>query len=332
VRRLIAIVELLVPLTWSLEIAELDFKVNHHKHVPYLRLAQVEYKRAILQHDSKKILRQIIRVGLPSIAEARRDRSVRDDGIIKLVLYAIRNVAMISQPDDLPADCDEAEISRSTTIDVFHSQDVFQLLLTISSSMGEEFDVQDVVILEVLFYLLKGIDPAKLFIQDDQLSQSNADELRELMRREKAMLSGYARYAPTRHNRFGTMVWLRRDEERLSTVSGQAAISGPNRGMMYLDKAKKVNQPKRPRRNVEENKSVRCHRSPVAVLTLYSTNSTERCPFPARQGNASGTLLRSFWTHPSIHFSLIFVGQLRENWTGSWIRTTCNSSISSAGF
>ena len=255
-RWLIEAVELLVPLTWSLEIAELDFKINHHKHVPYLRLAQVEYKRAILQHDSKKILRQIIRVGLPSIAEARRDRSVRDDGIIKLVLYAIRNVAMISQPEDLPADCDEAEISRSTTIDVFHSQDVFQLLLTIASSMGEEFDVQDVVILEVLFYLLKGIDPAKLFMKDDELSQSNTDELRELMRREKAMLSGYARYAPSRHNRFGTMLWLRRDEERLSTVSGQAAISGPNRGMMYLDKAKKVKQPKRGRRNVEENKSV----------------------------------------------------------------------------
>lgn len=250
--------ELLVPLTWSLDIAELDFKINHHKHVPYLRLAQVEYKRAILQHDSKKILRQIVRVGLPSMAEARRDRSVRDDGVIKLVLYAIRNVAMISQPEDLPADCDEAEISRSTTIDVFHCQDVLQLLLTVSSSMGEEFDMQDVVILEVLFHLLKGIDPAKLFMKDDQLSQSNTDELRELMRREKAMLSGYARYAPTRHNRFGTMLWLKRDEERISTVSGQAAISGPNRGMKLLDKAKKWNKPKYGRRNAEENGSVSC--------------------------------------------------------------------------
>ena len=76
------------------------------------------------------------------------------------------------------------------------------------------------------------------------------------MRREKAMLAGYARHAPTRHNRFGTMLWLKRDEERLSTVSGQAAISGPNRGMMYLDKAKKVKQPRRGRRNAEENKSV----------------------------------------------------------------------------
>jgi replication fork protection complex subunit Tof1/Swi1 len=324
-------VELLVPLTWSLEIAELDFKINHHKHVPYLRLAQVEYKRAILQHDSKNILRQIIRVGLPSIAEPRRDRSARDDGIIKLVLYAIRNVAMISQPEDLPADCDEAEISRSTTIDVFHSQDVFQLLLTIASSMGEEFDVQDVVILEVLFYLLKGIDPAKLFMKDNELSQSNTNELRELMRREKSMLSGYARHAPTRHNRFGTMLWLRRDEERISTVSGQAAISGPNRGMASLDKAKKVNRPKPRRKNADENASVRYPLS-LCSSDICSTNLTRTYPCPAQQGNVFGSLLKSFSTRPSTRSSPIFVDPLSENWIASWIRTRCNSCISSAGF
>lgn len=244
--------ELFVPLTWSLEIEDQKMTVHHHKHLPYLKLAQVEYKRAILQHDSRKILRQIIRVALPSMSEPKSDRSVRDDGIIRLVLYGLRNVVMISQPSNLPTNGDEAEISRASTIDAFHSQDVLQLILTVASSMGEEFDMQDVVILELLFHLLKGIDPTKLFMEDNEITQTKTVELRTLLNKEKAMLAGYKKHAPTRHNRFGTMVWLKKDNERISTISGQAVISGPNRGLQYLDKAKKWNKPKFGARNVEE--------------------------------------------------------------------------------
>jgi replication fork protection complex subunit Tof1/Swi1 len=244
--------ELLVPLTWSLEIEDQKMTVHHHKHLPYLRLAQVEYKRAILQHESKSLLRQMIRVAVPSMTEPKNERSVRDNGIIRLMLYALRNVAMIAQPRDLPTNGDEAEISRSTTIDAFYTQDALNLILTIASSMGTEFDMQDTVVLELLFHLLKGIDPTKLFMKDDEVTQTKASELRSLIGKEKAMLAGYKKYAPTRHNRFGTMVWLKKDDERISTISGQAVISGPNRGLQYLDKAKKWNKPKHGARNIEE--------------------------------------------------------------------------------
>ncbi|KAF2665956.1 topoisomerase 1-associated factor 1 [Microthyrium microscopicum] len=246
--------ELLVPLTWTLEVEDHEFTAHHHKHLPYLRLAQVGYKRAILQHDSKKILRQLVRIALPAMAEPKNDRSIRDDGIIRLVLYAIRNVVMITQPADLPADVDEIEISRSKTIDAFYYQDILQLLLTVASSMGDEFTIQDVVLLEALFHLLKGIDPTRLFMKEDELIQTNTQELKELMRKEKAMHAGYARYAPTRHNRFGTMLWLTRDQERVSTISGQSAISGPAKGLQYLDKSKKWNKPKTGGRKANEDK------------------------------------------------------------------------------
>jgi replication fork protection complex subunit Tof1/Swi1 len=248
------VVELLVPLTWTLDVPDHQMTAHHHKHLPYLRLSQVEYKRAILQHDSQKTIRQIIRVALPSMAEDKKERSVRDEGIIRLVLYALRNITMISLPDNMQIDGDEAEISRSTTIDVLYKQDAFQLLLAVASSMGDDFDSQDVVVLEVLFHLLKGIDPAKLFLKDVELAQTNTRELKELLRKEKAMLTGYAKSAPTRHNRFGTMMWLKRDD-KISTLSGQRAISGPDRGLKYLDQAKKVNKPKYNPRNKEETGS-----------------------------------------------------------------------------
>jgi replication fork protection complex subunit Tof1/Swi1 len=249
-------VELLVPLTWAIEIDEDRFAVHHHQHLPYVRLAQVGYKRAILKHDSNKILRQIVRIGLPSMAEPRKERSARDEAIINLMLYAFRNVAQISQPLDLPADGDEVEISRSTTVEAFHYQDVFQLLLTVASSMGDEFEIQDTVILEVLFHVLKGIDPTQLFMKDEQLAETNTNELRELMRKEKAMKAGYARNAPTRHNRFGTMVWLKRDDERVSTISGQTGIRGGIKGLEHMDKTKKWTKPKHRSRNDEEKGSV----------------------------------------------------------------------------
>jgi replication fork protection complex subunit Tof1/Swi1 len=247
--------ELLVPLTWTLEIEDQKMTVHHHKHLPYLKLAQVEYKRAILQHESHKVLRQIIRVALPAMAEPKKERSVRDNGIIRLVLYGIRNIAMISQPANLPVNGDEAEISRPITIEAFHQQDVFQFLLTIASSMGEEFDVQDVVVLECLFHLLKGINPSTLFMNDDEHTQSKTHELKSLLNQEKAMLAGYKKFAPSRHSRFGTMVWLKKDDETISTISGQAAISGPNRGLKYLDQAKRWNKPKQGARIREEQGS-----------------------------------------------------------------------------
>lgn len=238
-----AAVELLVPLTWPIERNELHMTVNHHRHIPYLQLAQVGYKRSILNHDTVKILRATVRIALPSIALSMRERGSRDEGIIKLLLYFLRNVVMINPPQHLPVEGDENEVSRSATIEALHYQDIFLLLLTISSNMGEDFNTQDVVILEVLFHLLKGVDVEKLFMDDSQLNAKNTDELKRLLAKEAGMTREYARNAPTRHNRFGTMIWVKRDDERVSTVSGQDVLMDNQSTLLKMDKTKKWNKP-----------------------------------------------------------------------------------------
>ncbi|KAF2236698.1 timeless-domain-containing protein [Viridothelium virens] len=248
----LACVELLVPLTWPFEIDDTRMTVNHHTHIPYLQLAQVSYKQAVLHHDDAKILRTAIRVALPSMAEERSERSARDEGIIRIVLYFLRNVALISQPSDLAQEEDEAEVSRSATIDAFHYQDVFNFLLTMSSSIGDEFNQQDVMILETLFHLLKGVNPEKLFMGHDTFRTKQTDEFRDILRKEKDMLSGYAKHAPTRHNRFGTMIWVKREEEKVSTVSGQNVIGNADATLIKLDKQKKWNKPQQRSRNKTE--------------------------------------------------------------------------------
>jgi replication fork protection complex subunit Tof1/Swi1 len=244
-------VELLVPLTWPFEIDPVEATVNHHRHGPYIQLAQIGYKRAILQFDRDRILQTAVKIALPSMAVPLRERTPRDEGIIRIALYFIRNIAMLSPPSNIPMDIDEAEVSRSTTIDTFQEQDIFQVILSVASSIGEDFVVQDVVILEILFFLLKGIDAEKLFLEDKQLDRKNAGELKDLMQKEKAMLAGYARTAPTRHNRFGTMIWVKRDDEKVTTISGQDVLGKAQASMQKMDQTKKWNKPRRPGRKTD---------------------------------------------------------------------------------
>lgn len=248
----LACLELLVPLTWPIEKNDTQMTVNHHRHIPYLQLAQTSYKRAILEYESAKILRTAVRIGLPSIALPMGERSSRDEGIIKLLLYFFRNIAMISPPQNLPNEGKEGEVSRSATIEAFHHQDVHALLLTVSSNMGEDFNTQDIVVMEVLFHLLKGVDVEKLFMDKKQLSYKNEDELKSLLAQEAGMHRSYAKNAPTRHNRFGTMIWVKRDDAgKVSTVSGQDVLKDGQHTLSKMDQTKKWNKPRQRVKNEE---------------------------------------------------------------------------------
>jgi replication fork protection complex subunit Tof1/Swi1 len=245
-------VELLVPLTWPDEIDPAEITYNQLRHGPYIQLAQIGYKRAVLQFDRDRILQTAVKIALPAMAEPLRERTPRDEGIIRIALYFLRNIAMLSPPGNVPMDIDEAEVSRSTTIDTFHEQDIFQVLLSVASSIGEDFVTQDVIILEILFFLLKGVDAEKLFMHDKALSSKNTNELKDLMQKEKAMLAGYARHAPTRHNRFGTMIWVKRDDEKVSTISGQDVLGKAQKTMEKMDTTKKWNKPRRAARKKDD--------------------------------------------------------------------------------
>ncbi|KAL4787554.1 timeless protein-domain-containing protein [Aspergillus varians] len=243
----LACVELLVPLTWPLEIHG-EMTVNHHRHIPYLQQAQVSYKRGILNIASCSLLRSVIRIGLPSMAIPRSERTARDEGILKIMLYLLRNIAIISANARLAAEGEEEETSRSATINAFHDQDVFALLLTLCSNVSEDFSMLDVPLLETLFHIVKGIDVDKLFMNDAQRTAKRTDELDSLLQQESSLRREYAKNAPTRHGRFGTMIWVKRDDAKVSTVSGQDVLKDGQTTLNKMDQTKKWNRPRRPRK------------------------------------------------------------------------------------
>ncbi|CAZ80087.1 unnamed protein product [Tuber melanosporum] len=235
-------VELLVPLTWPFERYNSQTTVNHHRHIPVLQFAQAGYKKAILQHPSKRILSNIVRVALPSIAVPPNERTERDEGIIKLVLYFFRNLVMIEHPMITETDTGE-EISRSATIEALKEQNVLHLLLAMSSEMGNEFNTQDVVVMEVIYHLVKSVDIEKMFLTDEQESQKQGQDLTALLKLEDEMKRASIRGASTRHNRFGTTVWIERGDKTRSFVSGQGALLGKSTGLDKMDASKKWKKP-----------------------------------------------------------------------------------------
>lgn len=248
-RLALATLEVIVPLTWPFDKDPERLTHNNYQNIPVLELAQVRYKRAIINYDAARILHTAVRLALPSMAMPIGDRTPRDQGIIKLILYFLRNTAMIAPPPGVKFDGDESLVSRSALIDAFSYQDIFLFILTIASNMGDDFRTEDVVVMEILFHLLKRVDADKLFMSEKQQSKAAAEELRALMKKEQAMLRSYNKHAPSRHNRFGTAIWVQRDDGKMSTVTSQAALIDAAERRRKLDESKSYKPPKHRRKN-----------------------------------------------------------------------------------
>lgn len=251
-RAVLACFEIMVPLTWPLERDLEQMTINHHRHLPVLQLAQVGYKRSVINFDAAQILHTAVRVALPSMALSRSERTTRDDGIIKLVLLFLRNIAMISPPPGVKYDGDESQVSRSALIDAFSYQDILLTILTIASNVGEDFNQEGIIIMEIIFHLVKRVDTSKLFMDDKQLSKAKSNELTSMMNKEAAMHRPYNRKAPSRHNRWGTMIWVERGDGKVSTVSGQDALLDAATRQQKMDSSKVYRPPRRPRKEEME--------------------------------------------------------------------------------
>ncbi|PSS00768.1 timeless protein-domain-containing protein [Coniella lustricola] len=252
----LACFEILAPLTWPIEKHRETMTNNHHRHVPVLELAQLKYKRDIINFDNAQLLHIAVRAALPSMALPIGERTQRDNGIIKLVLYFVRNIAMIAPPPGLYFDGDETQISRSATIDAFSYQDIFFTFLTLASNMGEEFKTEDLVLLEILFHLIKRVDTKKLFLNEEELRRVKTDELASAMKKEASMLRSYNRKAPTRHSRFGTMLWVQKSDGKVASLSGQGALSDVSARERKMDESKTFRPPRRAAKEEMEPKDL----------------------------------------------------------------------------
>ena len=133
--------------------------------------------------NNGQLLKAAIRLVLPTIAKSRIDREPRDNQILKLVLYLIRNLLAIEPANlsisnksrkgasvtasDLPLGVTQDDISINNVLSVFKKNKVLMLLLTISGSLGTEFD-RDMfgeICLESIYLIIKGLSASEVLVK-----------------------------------------------------------------------------------------------------------------------------------------------------------------------
>ncbi|KAK9434066.1 timeless protein-domain-containing protein [Lipomyces doorenjongii] len=237
-RTALACLELLVPLTWPLQLEGLRNTMATNKHKSHVERAQRLYKHSIINHPTQKVLQAVACVALPSISLTPRDRTPRDEGIIRLVLYFFRNIAMIESTSDSILD-----EGLTAAILAFAQQNIFDLINALGSGVSDVLKVIDLQLLELVFQIVKGIDPDTLHCKPSKSfvtkqAQSTLSWLR--VENESEIKS---KVAATRHNRFGTMTSLVVADKTRLTVSGQQALEDSGSAMDKLDKLKKWRRP-----------------------------------------------------------------------------------------
>ena len=193
------------------------------------------------------------------MAIPRRDRPERDDHIVSLAICLLRNLVEISGRSTQAAgiDRDKNEFSRSETIMSFEKSDVFNLLAALGAGSTDEFEKIDCLLLEVLYHLLKGVNVEDVFLNAVEArsvphlflfpnSKKPLVDLSNMLRKEKIAKRQHKRFGPTRHNRFGTMISVVKDNDLRLTVLGQTPLLNCQAHTLEkLDAAKKFHKPNR---------------------------------------------------------------------------------------
>lgn len=241
----LACLELLVPLTWPI-VLNPESSESYFFHSPSLRRSYILYKQAILTHPKQRVFRAIIRLCLPALQADPEKRSARDEGILKLAIFFIRNILQINVKDD-PNESED--IARSNEVQVLSNQTVLDFLVMIASGIGESFKFHSAPVMECIYHLLYGLKIHQVLdILPDFTASTIAkphQALKELLAMEKTVKQNMQRTAPTRHNRFGTIISVQTPDNGRLTVSGQPALLNTSLTLGNLDAAKKWHRPKR---------------------------------------------------------------------------------------
>lgn len=276
---MLASLELLVLLTWPTELTP-ESTDSQRLSFSNLRKAQIVYKKHILQYNKGQTIKAVIRLVLQTMTKEKSDREPRDNAILRLVLFFIRNILYIgpisssismkttkgiTAMDNMPSNVTMEDISMNTVLACFKKNKVLMFLLTMSNSVGSEFDkeVFGASCLECIHLLIRNaqigdlIDPAthstttrpasdkvaESQSHDPQpLSTTSGMQLTDLLKEETKRKKIQSQNLSTRHGRFGSLLSIQGDEQSY-VISGQEALVNASLTLDKLDKSKKWRKP-----------------------------------------------------------------------------------------
>lgn len=282
-RIMLSILELLVSLTWPQELTP-ESTDEQRLQLANLRKFQILYKKHILSYNKGQTLKAVLRLILPIMSKEKEDREKKDNQVLKLALFFIRNILYIKPIgstismktskelitiDNMPSNVSLEDISLNNVLTIFKKNKVLTFLLTMSSSVGSEFNKNffGQIVLECINLIVKHVkfddimNQSKFLkqqrqqknqqdLQENQRSLSQVDsvnstagmQLSDLLQEETRRKKVQSQNLSTRHGRFGTLLSIQGDEQNY-VISGQEALLNSNVTMDKLDRSKKWQKP-----------------------------------------------------------------------------------------
>ncbi|CAK7896703.1 topoisomerase 1-associated factor 1 [[Candida] anglica] len=263
---MLSCLELLVLLTWPLELTP-ESSTKQRIAYPNLKKIQITYKKHILAFNKGQTLKAVIRLVLPIVSKPRLDREPRDNAIIRMALFFVRNILFIEPAnttvsskvrkeivnlDNMPANVNQDDISLNAVLQCFQNNKVLIFLLTIAGSLGTEFDRQMFghCTLECIYLIIKRIRPEVEFTQSSNNNSSarvtsepttnsaTGTQLQNLLNKESKKKQLQNSSVSTRHGRFGSLLSIQGDTTSY-VVSGQDALHNTDSSLAKLDSTKK---------------------------------------------------------------------------------------------
>ncbi|KAI9322900.1 timeless protein-domain-containing protein [Dichotomocladium elegans] len=211
-RFILACVELLVPMTWPLEQQKQnanDDDDEEDEYDPNLLNRYRRYKLALLQPG---LFEAVMRLLVGPMSTPYHERSMRDQIVIRLVLYLFRNLSAIPDLNASQAASEEtlqmASMQEKLLVR-FCETELMDLLLVIASNSAEQDAAEwNVIVLEILYNLLQGVSAREVFhsslsADHDRPNRVRSDKLDALLKVENDVKRLKIRSAPSRHQRFG---------------------------------------------------------------------------------------------------------------------------------
>ncbi|KAI8970854.1 timeless protein-domain-containing protein [Pilobolus umbonatus] len=275
-RFILACTELLVPMTWPIE-QSLDDEQEDDD--PNMLFHQRKYKLGLMVPEVYEAIMNLI---LTPLSVPYRERSGRDNTIIKLVLYLFRNLSVI--PDFVASQMGTheqlkmAHMQENYVICLYESQ-MMELLLTIASNTSTLTDYSEwnVLVMEIFYNLLKHIDPKDVFLSDYRSEETGdindaSKRLSQLLVQDNEHKRQKISANPprnTRHNRFGGTYIIESDAgTRKITHKQEGGFAELNK---LLDEEKKNNNRGRKRQLENEYAIQKVYQNRKALTYIKQT-------------------------------------------------------------
>ncbi|KAI8085063.1 timeless protein-domain-containing protein [Halteromyces radiatus] len=278
-RFILACTEIIVPLTWPIprkpDEKDDDFDPNLLHNYRKLKLKLLE----------KGVFEAIVNVCIKALRIPHRERSTRDQSIIRLILYLWRNLTAIVDPKASTIASDEKTLLatlQERLLIRFHESNVLELLLTMASTTGTTDTTEwNMILLEIIYNLLEFANTKETFLADQNIKNQKkcnkeSDELSSLLSTENNQKRLKTKHAPSRHNRFGGSYTLEGWDGTKHVSHQQSAGFADLEQLISLQKKNRAGQK---RKQMDEVGTHNVYRDNTALLSLkrFSQSFMESC-------------------------------------------------------